>query len=272
VAPAPPPLPWLRGGRARPPQGREAEGKADVELAHLLPLADGAKRHALMLLLAERGLTDDARRERDLIRRTATPGSWELTDATRRAGDDANARGDWAAAVDLWERAFLDNMSPLTGFVEPWANVAMPALIARTRALALLDAGDVAGAMRQAEISMNSFPAEADDLFARWAKRYRDVLADFPESGSAHNMLAWAQAKCHRDLDDALAHAKRAAELEPANTACIDTLAVTYFERGEVARAVEAMRRCVELEPTDKRHREQLERFEKALAGYDKKQ
>lgn len=284
------PLPLLLRGRALLAQGKEADGNAAVELAHLLPLGDGSKRHAFMLQLSERGLTDDARRERDLIRRTATPGSWELTDATRRAGDEANARGDWANAVDLWERAFLDNMSPLTGFVEPWANVAMPALIARTRALALLDAGDVGGAMRQAETSMNSFPAEADhlielvnaldkhghkpeadDLFARWTKRYRDVLADFPESGSAHNMLAWAQAKTHRELDDALSHAKRAVELEPANTASIDTLAVTYFARGEVAPAVEAMRRCVELEPADKRHREQLERFEKALGGYDKK-
>lgn len=279
------PLPLLLRGRALIESGKADEGRAMVELAHLLPLADGSARHALMLALAERGLADDARRERDLIRQTAALSSWELSDATRRAGDEANGKGDWRVAAGLWERAFLDNLNASTGFVEPWANLAMPALISRTRALALIQAGDVPGAMKQADVCLASFPAEADhlialvtaldkaghraeadDLFARWTGVYRGVLKDFPDSGPAHNMLAWAQAKCGRELDDALAHARRAVELEPDHTASLDTLAETHFRRGETAQAIETMARCVELEPDDKRHREKLEQF-RAAAG-----
>ena len=72
---------------------------------------------------------------------------------------------------------------------------------------------------------------------------------------------------CHRDLDDSLTNAKKAVELEPTSTASIDTLAEVYFAKHDVKSAVEQMQKCVELEPTVARHRQQLTRFEKALAA-----
>jgi tetratricopeptide (TPR) repeat protein len=280
------PLPLLLRGHALKHIGREKEGGDLVELAHVLPLADEAARHALMAELERRQMRDDARGERDLILRTAAFQSWHQSDALRRAGDEAYEKEDYLAAARMWDRAFLDNQSRSTRFARPWANFAMPALIHRARAQGLMRQGDLAAAGREAELSMLYSPsdadaviafvneldrlgkkAEADELYRRHSAPYRALCEAHPNSGQAHNQLAWAQAKCRRDLDDALAHARRAVELEPTSTACLDTLAETHFQRGEVHKAIEVMNRCVELEPKEKRHQEQLERFNKALKG-----
>ena len=108
---------------------------------------------------------------------------------------------------------------------------------------------------------------DADDLYRRHAASYREMCAAYPDSGQCHNQLAWAEAKCGRELDDALKHAQRAVDLEPDNTASLDTLAETHYQRGEYQKAIEAMNKCVELEPKEKHHAEQLERFSKALTG-----
>jgi tetratricopeptide (TPR) repeat protein len=278
------PLPLLLRGAALAHLNRAEEGRAAVETAHLLPLGDDAARHALMVELDRRQMRDDARRERDAIVRTSTFQSWYLSDALRRAGDEAYEKEDYLAAAALWDRAFLDNQSRGTRFAKLWANFAMPALIHRARALGLMRAGDLAGANREADLALHYSPsdtdaliafvneldklgkkAEADALYRKHAAPYRALCEAHPASGQAHNQLAWAAAKCRRDLDDALKHALRAVELEPKNTASLDTLAETYFQRGQVQLAVETMNKCVELEPNEKRHREQLARFTKGL-------
>jgi predicted Zn-dependent protease len=72
------------------------------------------------------------------------------------------------------------------------------------------------------------------------------------------------ETRCGRRLEDALSHAKRGVELEPSNTAILDTLAETYFRQGDRAKAVEAMKKCAELEPRVQRHRIQIKRFQDA--------
>jgi hypothetical protein len=278
------PLPLLLRGAALRHIGRAKEGDDLMALAHLLPLADDAARHALMVELERRQMRDEARRERDLLLRTASFQSWYQSDALRRAGDEAYEKEDFQAAAAMWDRAFLDNNSRSTGFARLWANFAMPALIHRARAQGMIRGGDVAGGLREGEVAMRYSPsdsdsviavvgeldklgkkAEADGFYQKHSAPYRALCAAHPNSAQAHNQLAWTQAKCRRELDDALAHARRAVELDGKNTACIDTLAETYFQRGEVHAAIEQMNKCVELEPNEKRHQQQLERFNRGL-------
>lgn len=280
------PLPLLLRGAALAKLGRGKEAKELIDLAHLLPLADENARHALMVELVRRGMTDEARRERDALSRTAAFGSWQQGDAVRRAGDEAYEKGDYLTAAALWDRAFLDVQSTGTRFAEPWHNLAMPALVHRARALGLMRAGDLPAAFKEADLAMKYSPGDADAIIAvvneldrlgrkpqaegfyrKYTAPYRKLCETYPESGQAHNQLAWTQAKCNRELDDALRHATRAVELEPKNTASLDTLAETHFVRGEAQKAIEVMNRCVELEPKERRHQEQLARFSKALSG-----
>jgi tetratricopeptide (TPR) repeat protein len=253
-----------------------------MDLAHVLPLGEAALRHELFLELDRRGLADDARRERDLIIRTGPFLSWHVSDALRRTADEAYEARDFGRAADLWDRAFLNNQRTDTVFSEPWANFAMPALMHRCRAMALIGAGKLKEASAEADLCLLYSPGEtdalidfvteldrlghkpeADALYARATAPYRQLCKEFPNSAQLHNQFAWAACKCRRDLDEALAHARRAAELEPTSTAILDTLAETHYQRGEVPSAIEAMNKCVELEPKVQRHREQLERFKK---------
>jgi hypothetical protein len=280
------PLPLLLRGAALKRIGREKEGADLVALAHLLPMADEAVRHGLMVELERRQMPDDAGRERDLLLRTSSFQSWHQSDALRRAGDEAYEKENYLAASDLWDRAFLDNQSRSTRFSRLWFNFAMPALIHRSRALGLMRAGDLPAAAREADVSMNFSPSnadsliafvneldrlgnkpEADALYQKHSAAYRALCQAHPDSAQSHNQLAWTQAKCRRELDDALTHAKRAVELDPTSTACLDTLAETHFQRGQTQEAIELMNRCIEMEPKDKHHQEQLERFTKALRG-----
>ena len=280
------PLPLLLRGNALTHIGREKEGRELIELAHLMPLADEAARHELMAELSQRKLTTESNRERDLIVRTAAFSSWYLGDTLRRVGDEAYEKGEYATAAALWDRAFLDNQSKATRFAEPWANFAMPSLVHRARALGLMRSGDPGAARKEADLAMLYTPGdadaliafvneldklgkkdEADDTYRRHAAPYKALCDAHPASGQAHNQLAWAAAKCRRELDEALKHARRAVELEPDNTASLDTLAETHYQRGEYEKAIETINKCMELEPKDPHHAAQLERFAKALAG-----
>lgn len=279
-------LPLLLRGNALTHVGRAREGRELIELAHLVPLADEAARHELMTELEKRKLDAEARCERELIVRTGAFSSWYLSDALRRAGDEAYEKQDYLAAAAMWDRAFLDNQSRATRFAEAWANFAMPALIHRARALGLMRAGDFAGATREADLAMRYAPGDADsviafvneldklgrkddadELYRRYTAPYRAMCSAYPDSGQCHNQFAWAAAKSRRDLDDALAHARRAVELEPDNTASLDTLAEAHYQRGEYQLAIETINRCIEMEPKENRHAEQLERFAKSLRG-----
>lgn len=264
--------------------GRENEGRAMMDLAHKLPLGSESGRQALLQSLIEHKLTDDARREMELILTVTPAHSWERNEALRQMAEDAAARGDYLAAADMWQRAFLQNLSNSVSFMEPWANVVVPALIHKTRALGLIKAGRINEALTEAKTALDEVPAdadalieivnaldraghrnEADSLYQQYTSSYRKLIGEFPQSGPAHNQLAWTQVKCDRDLDDALKNARRAVELEPTSTASIDTLAEVYFTRGQVAEAIEQIKRCIQLEPTVERHRQQLKRFEAAL-------
>lgn len=264
--------------------GRSDEGRAMMQDADRLALGSETTRRELLEAMKRHNLNDDIRREIELILSLTPLHSYERTEALKEAAEIAASKLDYQRAVGLWERAFLTNLTNLISFQEPWANVVVPALIHKVRTLGLIKSGDVAGAVKEAKFTLDMVPAdadtlidivnaldkanhktEADELYNQHTDYYRALTREFPRSGPAHNQLAWAQVMCHRDIDDALANAKKAVELEPTSTASLDTLAEVYFAKKDAKNAVEQMKKCVELEPTVARHQTQLARFEKGV-------
>ena len=51
-------------------------------------------------------------------------------------------------------------------------------------------------------------------------------------------------------------------ELAPASAGYIDTLAEVYYQRGDKARALESMKKCIELDPKSSYYPKQIKRFQ----------
>src|SRR5206468_2109258 len=149
-----------------------------------------------------------------------------------------------------------------------------------TRAQAAIKAGHIDEAVRHAKVCFDNCPgdadsqiaiihdlrdsghqAEADEVYARAKRLFAQRATEFPDSGPANNLLAWFESRCKRDLDDALAHAKKASQIEPESTAILDTLAEAHFQRGEIDAALDLVHQCLKLEPNSPHHKKNLARF-----------
>lgn len=283
------PVPLLLCGWAMTQAGIE-RGRDMIQTAHLMCLGDESARHGLIQTLAKHHLTAEIARERELIVRTCEFNSWDRADTLRRWAEDKATAGDYADAAAIWDQAFLTNLNTQVTFVEPSANLLIPVLVHRTRAQAAIKARQIDEALRQAKICLDNCPADADsqiaiinDLrdagrqaesdaqYARVKQLYTQKANDYPNSGPANNLLAWFESRCKRDLDDALAHATKAAEIEPSSTAILDTLAEAHFQRGEIDAALDLVHKCLQLEPGSEHHKKNLERFEAAKKGTSSK-
>jgi tetratricopeptide (TPR) repeat protein len=277
------PVPLALRAAALMKLGDARQARELLDLSHLLPLGNETLRVELAEAMQRTDLPDDAARERTIVTATGALMSWGVCHLVRERGDQAAGSGDYSTAVRFWERAFLQNIKFNINFQDAWANVAVPALVHRTRAQAAIAAGDWATALAEAQRSRDDSPGdadamiqivtdlgthgrkhEADQLFASTLASYQKQSAEYPDSGPMENLLAWFSGKCGRNLDEALKRATRATQLEPTNTASLDTLAEVHFRRGQIKEAIADIRHCIELEPNDPHHRKQLERFENA--------
>lgn len=122
-------------------------------------------------------------------------------------------------------------------------------------------------------------PEQAVETFER-------VLEIDPNSAQAYNNLAWLDISRQTNLDQALARARKAVQLEPKSAAFMDTLGWAHYVRGEFADAESVLDQAVSLIPSDPtiyyhlgvvqqrlgRKQEAAAAFEKALAidsGFD---
>ena len=273
---------YLRGW-ALSQAGQSDEGARLMEQARELPLGSEGGRFELFEAMARHKLSDEARKQLELILQVGAMRAWEHYEALRRSADLLAEEGNYLLAAGRWDKAFLRNFSNDIYFNEPWANVIVPSLIHKARALGLIKAGKIGQGLGDAKIAMQEAPGDADALidlvnalddagdrpradkfYADQTAQYRELIKTYPNSGPLHNQLAWAEVMCHRELDDALVNARRAVELEPASTASMDTLAEVYFARRDPALAAAQMQKCVELEPRVERHHKQLARFQAA--------
>src|SRR5262249_55422219 len=103
---------------------------------------------------------------------------------------------------------------------------------------------------------------EADELFARVYAVWDGVCKEFPQSAWAHNKAARLAVRCQRGLDAALDHARKAVEYGPDNAGHLDPVAEVYFKRGDRDKAVELMKKCVEMQPRYDYFRKQLKRMQ----------
>jgi tetratricopeptide (TPR) repeat protein len=275
------PLPLYLKGWALSQGGTGPAGQKLMELAHWIPLGDDALRQEFADALVKRGQGQAAGRERDLLFRTCRPASYYAGEALRDVAMDALAHKDYLKAADCQDRALLRCFNPNTEFIEQQAYLGVPHYIHRLRARDLAAAGKLDEARKEItfcqailpgnvdlpiqlvpELEKGGLKKDADDVFNRALAVNQKVCTDFPRSAWAHNNVAWLSAGCRRNLDDALEHARKAVELSPDQASALDTLAEVHFQRGDQAKAIELMKKCVALDGKTAYFQKQLERFE----------
>jgi len=92
------------------------------------------------------------------------------------------------------------------------------------------------------------------------------VLAEKGSDAETHNALAWALATHNAYPEKAVAIAKRALELSPADPNIMDTLAESYFAAGDYKAAVQWEKKAAAAEPNNDFFKTQLRRFKDAAA------
>jgi hypothetical protein len=255
-----------------------------IDQAHRLALANDAQRLQLLSLCKSRHADADVEFERNMLLRIGDSRGRERVQVLMDDGLLAVFKNDDAAARPL-AAVLIQFASGRFGFADEGRTLGLAALLDTVRARAALHAGNVKMALALAEESEQIEPLlsdasfdliralaesrhtmESDALRKQGAAVFEDLIREFPQSPYFENNLAWMLAKTGGDLDNALAHATRAAQLDSQSAAIADTLAEVYFHRHELKKAVDAMQKCVALAPDQPREKKRLEEFQSALA------
>ena len=75
------------------------------------------------------------------------------------------------------------------------------------------------------------------------------------------NRLAWLYAKKGVNTDKGLELSKKTIEARPGKAEYLDTISELYYVRGEIDKAVENVKKAIELTPDDNYYKQQLWRF-----------
>jgi tetratricopeptide (TPR) repeat protein len=261
--------------------GRDKEGQELADLAHLLPLADMSIRYYLADELAQRGLVKEALAERRLLVQFDSYESRFALNPQRFSGEGYLAAGDYARAADCQERFRLRMLRSNATFTVTPGYLIVPHRVHVYRARMLLEQGKVDEALKEAQVCSEFLSgdtrlaimlvpqlekrgrkADADKLYEAESRVLLQAAADYPRGAQIHNNLAWLAVRCRRQLDLALEHARKAVELAPETSGYFDTLAETYFQRGDKDKAIETMKKCIALEPKRDYYQRQLKRME----------
>jgi tetratricopeptide (TPR) repeat protein len=276
------PLPCFLHGWALAKLGKEEDGKKMMETAYRMLLGGESMRFEFDGALMERGFIAAARRDLPLRARLGSS-SYYLGRALDRAARLAQQQGDYATAATIHERNLLRFLPAGTGLTNSGGYMRMPALIHALRAKGLLAQGQKEEAFREIDRARQIHPTHleipillvadleragekerAAQLFDQIYSAIEKGSQDFPNCADAHNQLAWLAARCRRRLDEALTHSQKAVELAPLVPSYLDTLAEVYFQRGNTAKAIELMKKCLKMPSANVGfYRQQLVRFEK---------
>ncbi len=260
--------------------GQPKEGNRLIEAAHRIGLASEESRGRFADELDKHNFGDHARRERELAMSLGWYRHWSVGNMLNAMGRDALRHKDYGTAATFFERSLVGALRVNANYIDASAYLMVPQSIAHCRIRASLADGKIDEAIAQARASLAIMPGNIDlvigmvnELDRRGRKGdsnaiyngardlYTKLATEHPGSAFAHNSVAWISANCRRDLDKALVHAKKAVELEPNGAGYIDTLAEVHFRLGDKEKAIEAMKKCLELSPNRVYFRKQLERF-----------
>ena len=276
------PLPLFLSGHALKQAGDDKEGTRLMTLAHWVPLGNEVQRAKFGEDLGKRGFDADSRKEMELVLATGWFRTYAVGNVYLRMARIKARQGDFATAAALYEKDVVSLFRTGAFFVDAKAYITVPELARTYRARALFAAGKVDEALAEARAGLEVLPAnielalgfvpdldkagrkkDADEIYGKIKTAYEAALKDYGSSADLRNALAWTMVNCNRDLDDALTHAKKAVEVSPKTAGYIDTLAEVYFRKKDRAKALELMKQCAVLDPTNPYFRKQLERFEK---------
>ncbi len=275
------PLPYYLSGWALAQSGKDNEGKKCMAQAHLMPLGDGLVRFNFLKGLLERGRNEDAAREGELMLGLDAPGSQIASEGMRQVALAAMRRKDYLAAAQGQERSMLVCLKAGVGYARPAAYLWVPALVHRLRAEGYVAAGQFDEGRRETDLCWAALPGdafvptevvpmydkagrekEATELFEKYLKVQEKLCETYPTYSSGHNAAAWLSACCHRNLESAEDHARKAVELSPDNAGVLDTLAEVQFQLGKKDEAIATQKKAVALEPKRVYFRKQLTRIE----------
>jgi predicted Zn-dependent protease len=273
-------LPLYLHGQALVQAGQETEGRRWMAIAETLPL--GSEQHLgnFALLLAERGLDEAANKQWQRLARLSLLSSAYDGYVARSLAEKAVADKDYLKAATYYRREALHELWE-PSFEDIERNLWLVAAERRYRARGLAAAGRFDDMRKEVEALLAIDPGnielcidvvneltkrgqkkEADELFARVYPVQDAVCKEFPKSGWCHNNTAWLAVRCRRDLDAALDHARKGVEFDPENAGNLDTLAEVHFQRGDKGKAVELMKKCIEMQPKYEYFHKQLKRMQ----------
>jgi tetratricopeptide (TPR) repeat protein len=272
-------LPLYLRGRALAQAGEEKEGRRWMEIAEMMPLGSEDKLATFAGGLTDHGLMDAAGRAWERLSRLALFPSIYHAAAARGMAEKALAARDYLKAGD-WTRRESLNFLSTSIYESAYLHVWLLAAEHRYRARGLAAAGKLDDMNKEIEAALAIDPnldlgidvvnelaksghkKEAGALFVRIYGAQDGLCKDFPKSGMTRNNTAWLAARCRRNLDAALEHARQATELNPDIPGHFDTLAEVLFQRGEKDKAIEAMKKAVAMEPTNAYFRNQVKRMQ----------
>ena len=106
---------------------------------------------------------------------------------------------------------------------------------------------------------------ETVELIGKAATALRQAIVEANDQPTYYNQFAWLVGNTEGDSDEALRCARKAVELAPETSAYQDTLAHVYFGRGDLENAVKHQTRAAELDPHSGLIAKQLDVFQKAF-------
>jgi len=104
--------------------------------------------------------------------------------------------------------------------------------------------------------------------FDGYTNNYELALTKFPDDASLMNRYAWGiyKNKLTDKFDHGVELAQKAVKLDPGSASKWDTLAWLYFDSGEKEKALNAMRKAVELRPDSEGYKQNLKKMEKGIS------